>query len=76
MVDMEKVETLTSLLEERSGFDIREAVARNIHYLNGYESFLYKNEIEYLLETLGVEEELPFRSKIGTGYYSFLNNSL
>ena len=60
MVDMEKVETLTSLLEERSGLDIREAVARNIHYLNGYESFLYKNEIEYLLETLGVEEELPF----------------
>ena len=50
---MEKIETLTSLLEERSGLDIREAVARNIHYLNGYESFLYKNEIEYLLETLG-----------------------
>lgn len=60
MVDMEKVKTLTSLLEERSGLDIRESVARNIHYLNGYESFLYKNEIEYLLETLGVEEELPF----------------
>ena len=60
MVDMEKVETLTSLLEERSGLDIREAVARNIHYLDGYESFLYKNEIEYLLESLGVEEEPPF----------------
>ena len=60
MVDMEKVETLTSLLEERSGFDIREAVARNINYLDGYEGYLYKNEIEYLLETLGVEEELPF----------------
>lgn len=60
MVDTEKVKVLTSLLEERSGLDIREAVARNIHYLNGYESFLYKNEIEYLLETLGVEEELPF----------------
>ncbi|MEF2626324.1 MAG: hypothetical protein U0M52_07085 [Lachnospiraceae bacterium] len=57
---MEKIKALTSLLEERSGLDIREAVARNIHYLNGYESFLYKNEIEYLLETLGVEEELPF----------------
>lgn len=60
MVDMEKIKALTSLLEERSGLDIREAVASNIHYLNGYESFLYKNEIEYLLETLGVEEELPF----------------
>ena len=60
MPDMEKVEKLISILEERSGLDVREAVARNIHYLNGYESFLYKNEIEYLLETLGVEEELPF----------------
>lgn len=31
MVDMEKVEKLTSILEERSGLDIREAVARSIH---------------------------------------------
>lgn len=60
MVDMEKVEKLTSLLEERSGLDVREAVARNIHYLDGYESYLYKKEIEYLLETLDVVEELPF----------------
>lgn len=60
MVDLAKVKELTSLLEERSGLDVREAVARNINYLDGYESFLYKNEIEYLLETLGVEEEPPF----------------
>lgn len=60
MVDMEKVKTLTSLLEERSGLDVREAVACNIHYINGYERYFYKNEIEYLLETLGVEEESPF----------------
>jgi len=60
MTDMEKMKMLTSLLEERSGLDVREAVTRNIHYLNGYESFLYKNEIEYLLETLDVEEEPPF----------------
>lgn len=59
MVDMEKVETLTSILEERSGLDVREAIARNIHYLNGYENYLYKKEIEYLLETLDVEEEPP-----------------
>ena len=57
---MEKVETLTSILEERSGLDVYEAVVRNIHYIDGYESFLYKNEIEYLLETLDVEEEPPF----------------
>ena len=43
MVDMEKVETLTSMLEERSGLDVREAVSRSIHYLNGYESYLYRD---------------------------------
>ena len=60
MVDTEKVKVLTSLLEERSGLDVRDAVARNIHYLDGYESYLYEKEIEYLLETLNVEEEPPF----------------
>lgn len=60
MVDMEKVKALTSILEERSGLDVREAVARSIHYLNGYESYLYKDEVKYLLETLDVEEEPPF----------------
>ena len=60
MVDMEKVTALTSILEERSGLDIREAVARSIHYLNGYESYLYRDEVKYLLETLDVEEEPPF----------------
>ena len=60
MVDMEKVEKLTSILEERSGLDVREAVARNIYYLDGYESYLYEKEIEYLLEAFGVEEEPPF----------------
>lgn len=60
MVNLEKVKELTSLLEERSGHDIREAVAHNIHYLDGYESHLYKKEIEYLLENLDVEEEPPF----------------
>ena len=60
MVDMEKVKTLTSILEERSGLDVREAVARNIYYLDGYESYLYRDEVKYLLETLDVEEEPPF----------------
>ena len=60
MPDREKVEKLTSILEERSGLDVHEAVARNIYYLDGYESYLYKKEIEYLLETLDVEEEPPF----------------
>lgn len=60
MPDMEKVKVQTSLLEERSGLDIREVVARNIHYLDGYESYLYRDEIKYLLETFDVEEEPPF----------------
>ena len=60
MPDMEKVEKLISILEERSGLDVREAVARNIHYLDGYESYLYRDEVKYLLETLDVEEEPPF----------------
>ena len=57
---MEKVKALTSILEERSGLDIREVVVRNIHYLDGYESYLYRDEVKYLLETLDVEEEPPF----------------
>ena len=60
MPDMKKVEKLTSILEERSGLNVREAVARNIHYLDGYESYHYRDEVKYLLETLDVEEELPF----------------
>ena len=60
MPDMEKVEKLTSILEERSGLDVREAVARNIHYLDGYESYLYLDEVKYLLKTFDVEEEPPF----------------
>ena len=60
MPDMEKVKVLTSLLEERSGLDVREAVARSFFYLNGYEISVYRNEIDHLLETLGVEEEPPF----------------
>ena len=60
MPDMEKVKALTSILEERSGLDVREAVARNSHYLDGYESYLYRDEVKYLLETLDVDEEPPF----------------
>ena len=60
MPDTEKVKALISILEERSGLDVREAVARNIHYLDGYESYLYRDEVKYLLETLDVEEEPPF----------------
>lgn len=60
MPNMEKLKTLTSLLEERSGLDVREAVARSFFYLNSYELTTYRKEIDYLLETFDVEEEPTF----------------
>lgn len=60
MVNMEKAEKLTSILEERSGLDIREAVVRFYNYLSSEETRIYDKEVDYLLDTLGVEVELPF----------------
>lgn len=60
MVDMEKVKALTSILEERSGLDVREAIALSFFYLNSYELTNYRKEIDHLLETFGVEEEPTF----------------
>ena len=60
MVDMERVNMLTSLLEERSGLDVREALVRYYHYLTDEESSIYDNEIGYLLKKYDVEVELPF----------------
>ena len=60
MPDMEKVKALTSLLEERSGLDVCEAVTRSFFYLNSYELTTYRKEIDHLLEAFGVEEEPTF----------------
>ena len=60
MPDMEKVKALTSILEERSGLDIREALVRFYNYLTSDEIRIYDKETDHLLETLGVEVELPF----------------
>lgn len=60
MVDMEKVKVLTSILEERSGLEIREALVRFYNYLTSEETRIYDKETDHLLETLGVEVELPF----------------
>ena len=60
MPDMEKVKTLTSLLEERSGLDIREALARHYEFMTNEEAENYDTELEYLLNELDVEVELPF----------------
>lgn len=60
MTDMEKVKILTSLLEERSGLDVRKAVVRFYNYLSSDESKTYDKEVDYLVEKLGVDVELPF----------------
>ena len=60
MPDMERVEKLTSILEERIGLDVREAVVRFYNYLSIEETRIYDKETDYLLDTLGVEIELPF----------------
>lgn len=60
MVDMEKVKVLTSILEERSGLDVREALVRFYDYLSPEETRIYDKETDHLLEKLGVEVELPF----------------
>ena len=60
MVDIEKVKALTSILEERSGLDVREALVRFYDYLSSEETQIYDKETDHLLETLGVEVEHPF----------------
>ena len=60
MVYMEKVKALTSILEERSGLEVREALVRFYNYLTSEETRIYDKETDHLLETLGVEIELPF----------------
>lgn len=60
MPDMEKVAKLTSLLEERSGHNVREASVRFYNYLSNEEFRIYDKEVDYLIDTLGVEVELPF----------------
>lgn len=60
MVDMDKVKALTSILEERSGLDVREALVRFYNYLSIEETRIFDKETDYLPDTLGVEIELPF----------------
>lgn len=60
MVDMEKVKAVTSIIEERSGLDVREALVHFYNYLSSEETRIYDKETDHLLETLGVEVELPF----------------
>lgn len=60
MVDNKKLDELKSLLRKRSGLNIREALARFYAFLSPEETKVYEKEVDYLLETLGVEVDLPF----------------
>ena len=60
MPDMEKVEKLTSLLEERSGLDVREALIRYYDFLTDDEAWDYDTELGFLLNKFNIEVDIPF----------------
>ena len=60
MVDMEKVKTLTSILEERSGLDVREALIRYYDFLTDDEAWDYDTELGFLLNKFDIEVDIPF----------------
>lgn len=60
MIDNKKLDELKSLLRKRSRLSIREALARFYAFLSPDETKVYEKEVDHLLETLGVEVDLPF----------------
>ena len=60
MVDMEKVKALTSLLEERSGLGVREALIRYYDFLTDDEAWDYDTELSFLLNKFIIEVDIPF----------------
>ncbi len=60
MPDMKKVETLTSILEERSGLDVREALVRYYDFLTDDEALDYDFELDFLLNKFNIEVDIPF----------------
>ena len=60
MVDMEKVEKLTSLLEERSELEVREALIRYYDFLTDDEAWDYDTELGFLLNKFDIEVDIPF----------------
>ena len=57
---MEKVEKLTSILEERSGLDVREALVRYYDFLTDDEAWDYDTELSFLLNKFNIEVDIPF----------------
>ena len=60
MPDMEKVEKLTSILEERSGLGVREALVRYYDFLTDNEAMDYDFELGFLLNKFNIEVDIPF----------------
>ena len=60
MPNMEKVNTLTYLLKERSGLDVREALVRYYDFLTDVEALDYDFELGFLLNKFGIEVDIPF----------------
>ena len=60
MPDMEKVEKLTSIFEERSGLDVREALVRYYDFLTYDEAWDYDFELDFLLNKFNIEVDIPF----------------
>ena len=60
MVDMEKVKALTSMLEERSGLGVREALVRYYDFLTDDEAWDYDFELGFLLNKFNIEADIPF----------------
>ena len=60
MVDMEKVEKLIPLLEERSGLEVREALVRYYDFLTDDEALDYDFELGFLLNKFNIEVDIPF----------------
>lgn len=60
MTDMEKVNVLISLLEERSGLEVREALVRHYDFMTNEEAVDYDPELGFLLKKFDVEVDIPF----------------
>ena len=60
MPDMERVEKLTSILEERSGLDVREALVRYYDFLTDNEAMDYDFDLGFLLNKFNIEVDIPF----------------
>lgn len=55
-----RYEKLTSILEERSGLGVREALVRYYDFLTDDETWDYDFELDFLLNKFNIEVDIPF----------------